>query len=91
MRLFESNEYVIIDSTHKLGKINGKRFQESISPNMPVWVFLHKVRIQLEPEIKPYTYSKEWLLYCHKRKLVFRNIGQYSIQIDAFPQKLLIS
>jgi hypothetical protein len=75
LKLFESNEYIIIDSTHIFGKVHGKRFRETKSKNMPVWVFLHKVRIQLEPKIQPYTYSKEWFLYCPQRNIIFKDIG----------------
>lgn len=74
LTLFDSSESIIIDSTVFLG-INGKRFSESISPNMPVWVFIHKVRLQLEPFVQPYTYSQEWLLESKETGKIFLNIG----------------
>ncbi len=75
LTLFESPETIIIDSTPFLGRTNGKRFSESLSPNMPVWVFIHKVRIQLEPYVKPYTYSKEWYLESEDKSKRFFDIG----------------
>lgn len=73
--LFESSETIVIDSTPLLGKTNGKRFSESLSANMPVWVFIHKVRIQLEPYVQPYSYSKEWYLESDDQSKRFCDIG----------------
>jgi hypothetical protein len=74
LSLFESSEYIIIDSTELLDA-KGQRFSISVSENMPVWIFLHKVRIRLEPEVKPYTYTKAWLLFSLHKNMVFRDIG----------------
>ena len=72
--LWGSPKKIQIDTRPLLGNEKGTILSETIFPNMPIWAFLKMVRVQMEPDIKPHTYSKEWFLQSSDGEIL-KNIG----------------
>jgi hypothetical protein len=74
-----------IDSTPLL-KGRGSSWDEPYDPDVPVWRFLDRIWLHLQPHVFAYSYGRHWLIRDATTGTVFRNIGRPWAESEGFQE-----